>query len=120
MYLNEKGAEQVADLLMQVKKGEAEGFINVFNLAEVYYITYRLTPDLVDEKIENLRLYGLKVIPVEDDELWVTAAKLKGTHALSLYDAFAVATAQTFNSQLVVGSDKEFRNVKISLLRIRD
>ena len=119
-YLGEEGGEFVRDSLGKVQNGDAEGYINILNLTEIYYILFRVDPELAEEKQRNLRLYGLKVIPVEDDDLWREAARIKGRHALSLADAFAVATAKSFESKLVVGSDKEFREINIQLLKIRD
>ncbi len=120
LYLYEKGAEIVRDCLDRVQRGEAEGYINVLNLTEIYYILCRVDPELAEEKQRNLRLYGLKVVPIEDDGLWREAAKIKSKHSLSLADAFAVATAQSCKSKLVVGSDKEFRELNIQFLRIRE
>lgn len=119
-YLGEAGAEIVRDSLEKVQSGAAEGYINVLNLTEIYYILCRVDPALAEEKQRNLRLYGLKIVPVEDDGLWREAARIKSKHSLSLADAFAVATAQTLKSQLIVGSDKEFRELNIQLLKIRD
>jgi predicted nucleic acid-binding protein len=119
-YLGEAGAEIVRDSLEKVQSGAAEGYINVLNLTEIYYILCRVDPALAEEKQRNLRLYGLKIVPVEDDGLWREAARIKSKHSLSLADAFAVATAQTLKSQLIVGSDKEFRELNIQLLRIRE
>jgi predicted nucleic acid-binding protein len=118
-YLGEEGGEFVRDSLGKVQNGDAEGYINILNLTEIYYILFRVDPELAEEKQRNLRLYGLKVIPVEDDDLWREAARIKGRHALSLADAFAVATAKSFESKLVVGSDKEFSEINIQLLKIR-
>ncbi len=72
-----------------------------------------MDPELAEEKQRNLRLYGLKVVPIEDDDLWREAARIKGGHALSLADAFAAATAKILKSTLVVGSDKEFKELNI-------
>lgn len=119
-YLGEEGGEFVRDSLGKVQNGDAEGYMNILSLTEIYYILFRVDPELAEEKQRNLRLYGLKVIPVEDDSLWREAARIKGRHALSLADAFAVATAKSFESKLVVGSDKEFREINIQLLKIRD
>jgi len=119
-YLDEEGAEVVEDCLEQVQSGAAEGCINVINLTEIYYILSRVSPELAEEKQENLRLYGLKVVPVEDDGLWREAAHVKAKHPLSLADAFAVATAENSKSKLVVGSDKEFKELNIPLVRIRE
>ena len=119
-YLGEEGGEFVRDSLGKVQNGDAEGYINILNLTEIYYILFRVDPELAEEKQRNLRLYGLKVIPVEDDDLWREAARIKGRYALSLADAFAVATAKSFESKLVVGSDKEFSEINIQLLKIRE
>ena len=118
-YLGEKGGEIVRDCLKKVQNKESEGYINVLNLTEIYYILHRISPELAEEKQKNLRLYGLKIVPVKDDDLWREAAKTKSEHSLSLADAFAVATAKTLQSTLIVGSDQEFEQLNIKLLRIR-
>ncbi len=94
--------------------------MNVLNLTEVYYILCRLGTEVAEQKLKNLRLYGLKVVPIEDGDLWREAACIKSEHSLSLADAFAVATAKTLKSKLVVGSDQEFKNLGVPLLRVRD
>ena len=119
-YFGEKGQEIVRDCLDRVQRGEAEGYINIVNLTEIYYILCRVDPALAEEKQRNLRLYGLKVVPVEDNGLWREAAKIKSKHAMSMADAFAVATAQTCKSKLVCGTDKELRKINMETLRIRD
>ena len=119
-YLDEEGAEVVEDCFEKVQSGTAEGYINVINLTEIYYILKRVSPDLAEETEKKLRLLGLKVVPVEDNGLWREAAHVKAKYSLSLADAFGVATAEAFKSKLVVGSDKEFKELKIQLLRIRE
>jgi len=119
-YLDEEGAEVVEECLEKVQNGVAEGCISIINLTEICYILSRVSPELAEEKQKNLRLYGLKVVPVEDDGLWREAARVKAKHPLSLADAFAVATAETSKSNLVVGSDKEFKELNIQLVRIRE
>ena len=119
-YLDEEGAEVVEDCLERVQSGEAEGCINIINLTEIYYILSRVSPELAEETEKKLRLLGLKVVPVEDNGLWREAARVKAKHSLSLADAFAVATAETYKSKLVVGSDEEFMELNIQLLKIRE
>lgn len=119
-YLGEEGGEVVKENLEKIQNGDAEGYINILNLTEIYYILHRVDPELAEEKQRNLRLYGLKVIPIEDDDLWREAARIKGKHSLSLADAFAAATAKILKSTLMVGSDKEFRELNIPILKIRD
>jgi predicted nucleic acid-binding protein len=118
-YLGEASGELVRDSLEKIQNGEAEGYINVLNLTEIYYILSRVSPKIAEEKQRNLRLYGLKVVPIEDNGLWREAAKIKCDHSLSLADAFAVATAESLKTKLVAGSDKEFNNLNVQLVRIR-
>jgi predicted nucleic acid-binding protein len=119
-YFGESGAEVVGESLRRVQKGEIEGFMNVLNLTEVHYILCRVNSGLAEQKLRNLRLYNLKIVPIEDDDLWLKAAIIKSGHSLSLADAFAAATAKILESKLVVGSDQEFEGLDIPLLRIRD
>lgn len=119
-YFAEKGGDIVRDLLERVRSGAAEGCINIITLTEIYYILSRLNPDLAIEKTSSLRLHGLKVIPVEDNGLWHQAGNVKAKHSLSLADAFAVATAEAFKSKLVIGSDEEFKELNIQLLKIHE
>jgi len=93
--------------------------MNIINLTEIYYILHRVDPELASEKERNLRLYGLKVIPIEDDGLWREAAKIRSKLALSLADAFAAATAKVFKCKLMVGSNEEYKELGIELLKIR-
>lgn len=118
-YLAEKGGEVVRDNLQKIQNGIVEGYINIVNFTEIFYILARINPEIAEEKQRNLRLYGLKVVPVTDDGLWREAALIKSKHSFSLADAFAVATAKTLKSTLVAGSDKEFNNLNVELLRIR-
>jgi predicted nucleic acid-binding protein len=97
------------------------GYLNVFNLCELYYILYRSSSSMAVEKEENLRGYGLRIVSVEDgDGIWREAAKIKATHTLSLADAFAAATAKAKNATLIVGRDAEFADIEgVKLERVR-
>jgi predicted nucleic acid-binding protein len=81
-------------------------------LAELYYILARKSSKVAEEKERNLRGYGVKVIPVQDDDLWKNAALLKARHTLSLADAFALATAKKHRAVLVTGQDPDFKGLK--------
>ncbi len=119
LFLDETGANMVADLLQRVQNSDAVGYINIFNLMEVYYTLARYNIKAAEEKVKILRLFGIKVIPVVDNGLWREAALIKNKYMLSLGDCFAVATAQALKSKLVVGSDKELNNLAVPLIRIR-
>jgi predicted nucleic acid-binding protein len=132
LYLGEKGAERVTELLTQVLEGKVKGYMNVVNLTELYYILARKSRKIAEEKQRNLRNFGVKIISVEekDDDnnnsdgrsssgsnaanniiLWKEAALLKARYSLSLADAFAAATAKVLSSRLVTGLDTEFEKI---------
>ena len=54
LYMGEKGAEHVANLLKQVLDGKIKGYMNVVNLAELYYILSRKSGKMADEKERNI------------------------------------------------------------------
>ena len=117
-YLGELGGKEVEKRLAMILKGEIKGYLNIVNLTEFYYILYRRSPELAEEKERNLRGYGLEIVPVDDEVLWKEAAKMKGEYALSLADAFAVATARVKKAILLVGRDMEFEGIDVSMERI--
>ena len=111
LYMGEKGAKGVSDILEQVLEGKTGGYMNVVNLAELYYILARKSVKVAEEKEKNLRNYGVKIVPVEDGGLWKDAASLKARHKMSLADAFAAATARKFGATLVTGQDPDFDGI---------
>ena len=117
-YLGESGGKEVERRLVKIMRGEMRGYLNIVNLTELYYILYRRSPDLAEEKEQNLRGYGIEIVPVDDNVLWKEAAKTKGGHALSLADAFAVATAKVKKANLLAGRDAEFDGMDVSIERI--
>ncbi len=95
--------------------------MNIINVSEFYYILHRKSPIMAREKVHVLIQFGMTVIDVRhDDVLWTRAAEIKTQGGLSLADAFAMATAMVTNSSLVVGSDKEFNDRGVPIIRIRD
>ncbi|NOR78508.1 MAG: hypothetical protein GQ523_08835 [Methanophagales archaeon] len=44
---------------------------------------------------------------------------MKGEHAISIADAFAVATAIVKNDNLVVGRDDDFEKVNVPKIKVR-
>jgi predicted nucleic acid-binding protein len=114
-YLGEPGGRMVQRRLEEIMEGETKGYLNIVNLTELYYILYRKSPDIAQEKERNLRGYGLEVVPINDDGLWKKAAETKGSHALSLADAFAAATAKVKKATLMAGRDTVFDGIDIQI-----
>jgi predicted nucleic acid-binding protein len=118
-FLGEPGAKFITGLLEKIQNKDIHGYINIFNLTEVYYMTARFNILLAEQTRKELCLYGLKVVPVENNGLWREAALIKNKYGLSLGDCFAVATAQAYKSKLVVGSDKELNSLDIPMIKIK-
>lgn len=118
-YLGEEGADIVEDLLERIQNKETKGFLNIVNLTEFYYILYRREPAIAEEKVRNLRAYGMEIVPLTDNAIWKETGKIKGGHVISLADAFAVATAVVKRDKLVVGRDDDFKKVSVPLIKVR-
>ncbi|MCW3130928.1 MAG: type II toxin-antitoxin system VapC family toxin [Methanophagales archaeon] len=118
-YLGEEGAEVVEDLLRRIQNKELKGFLSIANLTEFYYILYRRDAAIAEEKVRNLRAYGIEIVPLMDNAIWREAGRIKGEHAISLADAFAVATAITKKDKLVVGRDDDFKKVNVPQIKVR-
>jgi len=118
-YLGEEGADIVEDLLRRIQNKELKGFLNIVNLTEFYYILYRRDAAIAEEKVRNLRAYGIEIVPLMDNAIWREAGRIKGEHAISLADAFAVATAISKKDKLVVGRDEDFKKVSVPQIKVR-
>jgi len=118
-YLGEEGADIVEDLLRRIQNKELKGFLNIVNLTEFYYILYRRDAAIAEEKERNLRAYGIEIVPLMDNAIWREAGRIKGEHAISLADAFAVATAISKKDKLVVGRDEDFKKVSVPQIKVR-
>lgn len=118
-YLDEEGAGKVEEELRKVKRGKSKGYLNVVNLTEFYYIFARRDREITEEKVRNLKSYGVGIVPVEDDELWKEAARIKSIGGISLADAFAAATARIKGEELIVGRDEDFEELGVPLIPVR-
>jgi predicted nucleic acid-binding protein len=113
LYLGEEGAEKVGGYLEEVLERKLRGYLNIFNLVELYYILRRIDKDTAEEKVRNLRSFGVRIVLVtEKSPLWKEAAAIKADHSLSLADAFAASTALSYNATLLTGSDMDFDRIK--------
>jgi predicted nucleic acid-binding protein len=116
---DEAGADEVAGLLNQAKKGETRLLLTWMNLGEVYYRVCRTRGETKAQEV----LATIKEWPVTllagDEPLTVAAAGIKAAHALSYADAYAVAACLLHQAALVTG-DPEMRPVEKALsLRVK-
>ena len=84
-----------------------------------FHILYRRDAAIAEEKVRNLRAYGIEIVPLMDNAIWREAGRIKGEHAISLADAFAVATAIAKKDKLVVGRDDDFKKVNVPQIKVR-
>ena len=102
--------DQVQFSLNLAKNGEIELLMNLINVGEVYYRLIRSR----DEESANFFWNRLENMPIRligiNKSLTLIASTLKGKYRISYADAFAAATAITYEGLLITG-DPEFREV---------
>jgi len=107
---DELGADRVAQVLNQLVKGKAKGFMSVVNWGEVYYNTMREQGVSEAEKVTlQLDKFPIQIVDV-NKELAYEAAKLKGEFRIAYADCFAVALSVKLNADLVTG-DPDFKKL---------
>jgi len=109
-FEDELGADRVAQVLNQLIKGKAKGFMSVVNWGEVYYNTMREQGVSEAEKATlQLDKFPIQIVDV-NKELAYEAAKLKGEFRIAYADCFAVALSVQLNADLVTG-DPDFKKL---------
>ena len=109
-FEDELGADRVAQVLNQLIKGKAKGFMSVVNWGEVYYNTMREQGVSEAEKVTlQLHKFPIQIVDV-NKELAYEAAKLKGEFRIAYADCFAVALSVKLNADLVTG-DPDFKKL---------
>ena len=106
-YLDgEPGALVVAQILID---NPNECFAHIFNLTEIYYIYFRRGGVVAAENaLQTLFTAGVIARDDNDAAFWKGAATVKGTHALSLPDAFCLTLAQRVAGTAVTTDHNEF------------
>ncbi len=85
----------------------------VVNWGEIYYSVMRgASPELAEQKAQEIAAMPIELVPVETDlHLVRQAAIYKATKKLSYADAFAAALAKIRSAELITG-DPEFKTVE--------
>jgi len=113
-YLAEVGGEIVRNTLKRIQNGEILGYLNIVNLSKIYYILSRISPEAVEEKQKNLRLYNLKIMACGRKR----QNSGVNTHFL-LEMPLQRPLLKASKPNWVVGNDEEFNSLGVELLRIR-
>jgi ribonuclease VapC len=108
---DEPGAARVTEIFEQAGKEQAEVYLAIVNFGEVIYITQREQGLTAAQQV----IASIDQLPIQvadaDRKLTFAAAHIKGQHALSYADAFAVALAQSKDATICTG-DMEFAGVE--------
>jgi ribonuclease VapC len=117
-FNEEDGAEKVEAILKEIDENRAEGFISAITLTELYYLyARRIGEQVAKERIEQLRLSNLKIIPI-DEVIALKAGEYK-LQAIPIADALIAASAK-FIAAPVVTDDPHFEQVNVSVLKFRE
>jgi len=112
-FEDEPAAEDVEKLLAKADQGTHKLLLSVVNWGEVYYnIMRRASPAAAEQKVKEMAIMPIELVPVETDlHLVRQAAIYKATGKLVYADAFAAALARLRNAELVTG-DPDFKAVE--------
>jgi len=112
-FEDEPAAEDVEKLLAKADQGTHKLLLSVVNWGEVYYnIMRRASPAAAEQKVKEMAIMPIELVPVETDlHLVRQAAIYKATGRLVYADAFAAALARLRNAELVTG-DPDFKAVE--------
>jgi predicted nucleic acid-binding protein len=115
----EEGADLVGSLLADGRTGKARLLMSWINLGEVYYIIKRQGGlEQASAAIEMIKNWPVRlVVPASTDIL--AAGDIKAKYPLSYADAFAVALAQTKQSELVTGDPEFAKPEQDGVIKIR-
>ncbi|MBW7843209.1 MAG: type II toxin-antitoxin system VapC family toxin [Ignavibacterium sp.] len=104
----EKGADEVGNILKKALEDKAELFLCVINWGEMYYIALREGGKERAELYKNtFARYPITIVEA-NKEITLQAAEYKAFYRISYANAFAAALAKTKKAILVTG-DKEFK-----------
>jgi predicted nucleic acid-binding protein len=107
---NEKGVDEVGEILKNALEDKAELFLCVVNWGEMYYIALREGGKERAELYKNtFARYPITIVEA-NKELTLQAAQYKAFNKMSYADAFAAALAKMKKAALVTG-DKEFKTL---------
>lgn len=105
---DEKGSDQVKQVLSAARDGGAVSIVPVVSLGEMYYVSVRKRGQLNAERA--LRI--VQQLPIRftsvSHELALAAARIRALHTISYVDAIAASVALGTGGILVTG-DPEFR-----------
>ena len=113
-FINEeRGADNVENVLREAFAGNAEVFMNKLNVYEVYYGIYRDEGQhKADEVYSLIRKLPVNIVDTFADPVFKEAAKLKSKYRLSVADSIALGEAIYRDALFVSADHHEFDAVE--------
>ena len=109
---NESFSDRIQRVLTQAKNGALRLYFHAIHIGEVYYIILREQGQSVaDLAYSRIKALPIKQIDLIDEELLLTAARLKARYPISYADSFAAALAMLNDCPLLTG-DSEFKSLE--------
>ena len=100
-FLDEPGSDEVEAILLRAEKGQEKVFVSFMTFMELLYRIWKLDGEQQAKKA-YLLLRGLPVREVmQEEDLLVTAARLKANYPVSVADAWIASTALSTDTTLV-------------------
>jgi len=109
-FLDEPGSSEVEEILQQAEDGKEQVFTSFMTFMELLYRIWKVSGEKQAKKA-YLFLRGLPVQEVlQNEDLLITAAKLKANFPISVADAWIAGTA-LFTSSTLVHKDPEMESL---------
>ena len=107
---DEEGSEYVESLLTRAEKGEVIIYVAFVSLMEVFYITAQEKDDSeAMDRVKWIRSLSVKIVE-SDENLNMSAGRLKTKNRISVADVYVVAVCQEHNG-ILVHKDPEFEKI---------
>lgn len=108
---DEPGADRVEKILKEAKRDEADVYMHLVNLGEVYYTVFRKEGEALANLVyARVRSYPIEFVDDLSEDLLLSAARVKATYSIAYANAFSVATAIKRKGTLVSG-DPELKQL---------
>lgn len=111
---DEEGAAVVENFLIKTEMGEAEIYISIISLTEIFYISIQEKGET--EALRRIGLIQLLAVQIVESykDLNMMAGKLKAVNRISLADSFIAALCREYQGILVYKAP-EFEKMSSSL-----
>ena len=104
----EYGADIVNEIYKRADKEEVNLIINIVNLLEIYYHSYRDKGKIFAENVLKSINNSKVIVHKLNDKIFLEAGRLKATYKISLADSVALAQAIVSGGELITADHHEF------------